>query len=91
MTLVAGLLVVVRERIPDRLMEEADEVVVVVDVTAETLQERLLDGKIYAPQKFNLSNFFQRRKLIALRELALRRWWTTLRNAIASTPAGAVL
>jgi two-component system sensor histidine kinase KdpD len=65
--------VVVRERIPDRLLEQADEVVV-VDVTPETLEERLRDGKIYAPEKIDqsLQNFFQRRNLIALRELALR-------------------
>ena len=65
--------VVVRERIPDRLLEEADQVVV-VDVTPETLEERLLDGKIYAPEKIDqsLQNFFKRRHLIALRELALR-------------------
>lgn len=65
--------VVVRERIPDRLLEEADEVVV-VDVTPETLEERLLDGKIYAADKVPqaLENFFQRRHLVALRELALR-------------------
>ncbi len=42
--------VVVRERIPDRLLEQADEVVV-VDVTPETLEERLRDGKTYAPEK----------------------------------------
>ncbi|MGL5082067.1 MAG: universal stress protein [Microcoleaceae cyanobacterium] len=65
--------VVVRERIPDRLLEEADEVIV-VDVTPETLQERLSEGKIYAPEKIeqSLQNFFQRRNLVALRELALR-------------------
>ena len=65
--------VVVRERIPDRVIEEADEVVV-VDVTPETLQARLREGKIYAPQKIDqaLDNFFQRRHLVALRELALR-------------------
>ncbi|NJN58012.1 MAG: sensor histidine kinase KdpD [Leptolyngbyaceae cyanobacterium SL_5_9] len=65
--------VVVRERIPDRLLDEADEVVV-VDVTPETLEERLTEGKIYAPEKIDqaLQNFFQRRNLIALRELALR-------------------
>ncbi|PIG91981.1 histidine kinase [Gloeocapsopsis sp. IPPAS B-1203] len=65
--------VVVRERVPDRLIEEADEVVV-IDVTPETLEERLLEGKIYAPEKIHqaLANFFQRRNLIALRELALR-------------------
>ena len=65
--------IVVRERIPDRILEGADEVVV-VDVTPETLQERLRDGKIYAPEKIDssLNNFFQRRNLAALRELALR-------------------
>jgi two-component system sensor histidine kinase KdpD len=65
--------VVVRERIPDRLLEEADEVVL-VDVTPETLEERLQDGKIYAMEKVqqSLQNFFQRRNLVALRELALR-------------------
>lgn len=65
--------VVVRERVPDRLLEEADQVVV-IDVTPETLEERLKDGKIYALEKVDqsLQNFFQRRNLIALRELALR-------------------
>jgi two-component system sensor histidine kinase KdpD len=65
--------VVVRERVPDRLLDEADEVVV-VDVTPETLEARLKDGKIYAVEKVDqsLQNFFQRRNLIALRELALR-------------------
>jgi two-component system sensor histidine kinase KdpD len=65
--------VAVRERIPDRLLERADEVVL-VDVTPETLLERLREGKIYAPDKIGqaLANFFQRRNLVALRELALR-------------------
>lgn len=80
--------VVVRERVPDRLLEEADEVVV-VDVTPETLQERLLEGKIYAPQKVqeSLANFFQRRNLIALRELALREVADNVEeDGIACTP-----
>ena len=65
--------IVVRERIPDRILDDADEVVV-VDVTPATLEERLRDGKIYAPAKIeqSLQNFFQRRNLVALRELALR-------------------
>ncbi len=65
--------VVVRERIPDRLLEEASEVLV-LDITPETLEERLREGKIYAPAKIqqSLANFFQRRNLVALRELALR-------------------
>jgi two-component system sensor histidine kinase KdpD len=65
--------VVVRERIPDRILDEADQVVV-IDVTPETLEERLLAGKIYAANKIeqSLRHFFQRKNLIALRELALR-------------------
>jgi two-component system sensor histidine kinase KdpD len=65
--------VVVRERVPNRVLEQADEVVL-VDVTPETLQERLKEGKVYAPEKVTqaLSNFFQRRHLVALRELSLR-------------------
>ncbi len=65
--------IIVRERIPDRLLDEADEVVV-VDVTPETLQERLLEGKIYAPDKIkqSLDNFFRRGNLVSLRELAFR-------------------
>lgn len=84
--------VVVRERIPDRILDEADEVVV-VDVTPETLEERLREGKIYAPYKTQqaLSNFFKRRHLIALRELALREVADNLEEvAIATTPAGEV-
>ncbi|MBE9210284.1 sensor histidine kinase KdpD [Nostoc sp. LEGE 06077] len=82
--------VVVRERVPDRILEAADEVVV-VDVTPETLQERLLEGKIYAQSKIQqaLDNFFQRRNLIALRELALREVADNIEeDAIASTPNG---
>ncbi|MBD2344945.1 universal stress protein [Anabaena subtropica] len=81
--------VVVRERLPDRILEEADEVVV-IDVTPETLQERLLEGKIYAPQKIQqaLDNFFQRRNLIALRELALREVADSVEEEAASTPNG---
>ncbi|MFB2645670.1 sensor protein KdpD [Raphidiopsis sp. BLCC-F218] len=65
--------IVVRERIPDRLLDEADAVVV-IDITPETLEERLREGKIYPHSQVeqSLKNFFQRRNLIALRELSLR-------------------
>jgi two-component system sensor histidine kinase KdpD len=82
--------IVVRERVPDRILDEANEVLV-VDITPETLQERLLEGKIYQPQKIQqaLDNFFQRRNLIALRELALREVADNVEeDAIASTPQG---
>jgi two-component system sensor histidine kinase KdpD len=65
--------IAVREHIPDWVLEEAAEVVV-VDITPETLEERLLDGKIYPLDKIeqSLQNLFQYRNLVALRELALR-------------------
>lgn len=78
--------VIVRERIPDRVLEDADQVVV-VDVTPETLQERLKDGKIYAMEKVeqSLTNFFKRRNLIALRELALREVADTVEEGGGNT------
>jgi two-component system sensor histidine kinase KdpD len=79
--------VVVRERIPDRILEEANEIVV-VGVTPETLEERLIEGKIYAPEKIqqSLANFFQRRHLIALRELALREVADTVEEEGNNSP-----
>ena len=64
----------VRERVPDSVLREASEVVL-VDVTPEALQERLRAGKIYAPDKIDqaLGNFFTTGNLSALREVALRQ------------------
>ncbi|MBD2294512.1 sensor histidine kinase KdpD [Anabaena sphaerica FACHB-251] len=84
--------VVVRERVPDRILEVADDVVV-VDVTPEILEKRLLEGKIYTHEKIPqaLDNFFQRRNLIALRELALREVADNVEeDAIASTSKGQI-
>jgi two-component system sensor histidine kinase KdpD len=63
----------VRETFPDRILDEADEVIL-VDLTPEALQERLRAGKIYRPERVDvaLDNFFRADKLAALRELALR-------------------
>ena len=63
----------VRETFPDRLIDEADEVVL-VDITPEALQQRLRAGKIYAPERAEaaLLNFFRTENLSRLRELALR-------------------
>lgn len=63
----------VKERVPDRVLLAADEVVL-VDVTPEVLCERLRSGKIYAPEKVEqaLQNFFRAENLAVLRELALR-------------------
>jgi len=64
----------VRETIPDWVLKRADEVVN-VDVSIETLRDRLRQGKIYDTQKIEqaLSNFFRKGNLTALRELALRQ------------------
>ena len=63
----------VKERIPDRVLQEADEVVN-IDLTAEELVERLKAGKIYAKDKIQtaLEHFFQVGNILQLRELALR-------------------
>jgi two-component system sensor histidine kinase KdpD len=63
----------VRETFPDRVLEQADEVVL-VDLTPEALRERLRAGKVYPGERAEvaLQNFFQLEKLSALRELALR-------------------
>jgi two-component system sensor histidine kinase KdpD len=63
----------VRETFPDRILDEADEVVL-VDLSPQELQERLRAGKVYAPEQAEraLQNFFRTENLAALRELALR-------------------
>jgi len=63
----------VRERIPDSLLQEADEVVN-IDLTAEELITRLRAGKIYRPEKvpLALANFFRTENILQLRELALK-------------------
>jgi two-component system, OmpR family, sensor histidine kinase KdpD len=63
----------VRETFPDRIVDEADEVVL-VDLTPEALQDRLRAGKVYKPDRADvaLQNFFRLDNLGALRELALR-------------------
>lgn len=63
----------VRERIPDSVLQEADEVVN-IDLTAEELIARLKAGKIYKPEKIQLAlnNFFKTENILQLRELALK-------------------
>jgi two-component system sensor histidine kinase KdpD len=62
------------ETVPDTVFDDADEVVL-VDIPAEELLERLKSGKVYLPQQAEraANNFFRRGNLMALRELALRR------------------
>ena len=69
----------VRERVPDRFVLEADQVVN-IDLTAEELRERLRLGKIYPADRAAaaLENFFTENNLNELRELALRETATAL-------------
>lgn len=64
----------VHETVPDTVLDEADEVVL-VDVTPDELTSRLAAGKVYMPQQAERAaqNFFRKGNLIALREIALRR------------------
>jgi two-component system, OmpR family, sensor histidine kinase KdpD len=66
--------IVVRETVPDRLLDEAAEIRL-VDIPPEELLQRLQEGKVYLPQKAAaaVQKFFQPGNLIALRELSLRR------------------
>lgn len=63
----------VKERVPDRILQVADEVVN-IDLTAGELITRLKEGKIYDHTKIQqaLTNFFQPEKILQLRELALK-------------------
>ncbi len=64
---------IVRETLPDGILALADEVIL-IDVTPDTLRQRLREGKIYPPERIEtaLANFFRTENLFALRELALR-------------------
>ncbi len=66
--------VVVRETIPDAVLEHADEVEM-IDLAPDDLLQRLREGKVYIPQQAEraLQHFFRKGNLMALRELALRR------------------
>jgi two-component system sensor histidine kinase KdpD len=85
----------VRERIPDTVLVEADQLVN-VDLTYQDIQERLKDGKIYPKERIavTLQNFFKKTNLDQLRELALRemaahidmRYHNPLQEEISATP-----
>jgi two-component system sensor histidine kinase KdpD len=66
--------VTVREVVPDKILENADEVVV-IDLPPEDLIQRLKEGKVYLPENARQAadRFFKAANLTALRELALRR------------------
>ena len=76
----------VTERVPDRVLQMADEVVN-IDLTADELITRLKEGKIYDPAKVQtaLTNFFQPEKILHLRELALREVATAVERKIETS------
>jgi two-component system, OmpR family, sensor histidine kinase KdpD len=65
--------IVVRETVPDHVLEEATEVRL-IDLPPDELLERLQEGKVYIPDQARraVESFFRKGNLIALRELALR-------------------
>ena len=66
--------VIVKETVPDRVVERADAIEV-VDIPPEALRQRLREGKVYVPDRIEhaLDGFFKVGNLMALREMALRR------------------
>jgi len=83
----------VTERVPDSVLEGADEVVN-IDLTADELVARLKEGKIYAADKIGiaLQNFFQPEKILQLRELALKEVASQVERKIETElPRGAHL
>lgn len=66
--------VIVRETVPDRMLEVANELEL-VDIPPEDLLTRLQAGKVYLPEQAQraVQKFFQKPNLTALRELSLRQ------------------
>ncbi len=64
----------VRETLPDRVLDQADEVEL-IDIAPYALRQRMKHGNIYPPERIDaaLNNFFREGNLTALREIALRR------------------
>ena len=76
----------VSERVPDKVLHMADEVVT-IDLTADELIARLKEGKIYDKTKVEtaLRHFFQADKILQLRELALREVASQVERKIETT------
>ena len=82
----------VRETVPDKVFEAADEVVL-VDLPPDELLKRLAEGKVYVQETAAqaVQSFFKPQNLTALRELALRRTAETVDAAlIERMRAGAI-
>jgi two-component system sensor histidine kinase KdpD len=77
----------IRERIPDTVLGEADQLVN-VDLTTEDLRKRLLEGKVYPSERVQtaLENFFKAANLERLRELTLRELAAQIDQRRRETP-----
>ncbi|MBK8616815.1 MAG: sensor histidine kinase KdpD [Anaerolineales bacterium] len=66
--------VIVRETVPDRVLDEASEIEV-IDLPPDELLTRLKEGKVYIPEQASraIDKFFRKGNLTALREMSLRR------------------
>ena len=66
--------IIVRETIPDRVIDEASEIEV-IDLPPDELLVRLQEGKVYIPEQASraIEKFFRKGNLTALREMSLRR------------------
>ncbi|MBI5965074.1 MAG: sensor histidine kinase KdpD [Chloroflexi bacterium] len=66
--------VIVRETVPDRVIDEASEIEV-IDLPPDELLVRLQEGKVYIPEQASraIDKFFRKGNLTALREMSLRR------------------
>lgn len=73
----------VKERVPDSVLAQADEVVN-IDLTADELITRLKEGKIYQAEKIEtaLQNFFKSDHILQLRELALKEVATQVERKV---------
>jgi two-component system, OmpR family, sensor histidine kinase KdpD len=71
--------VAVRERVPDAVLDQADEIQL-VDMTPHALRQRIRHGNVYPPERAEqaLDSFFREGNLTALRELVLRRLSSTV-------------
>jgi two-component system sensor histidine kinase KdpD len=78
----------VRETIPDWVLKQADEVVM-VDLTPRALLNRLARGVVYPPERAEaaLQNFFRESTLVALRELAMRQAAYAVESRLPDEPS----
>ena len=80
----------VRETIPDWVLDEADEVIL-VDLTPRALRNRLERGVVYSHEKAKraMENFFTEANLAALREIAMRHTAHEVEEKLSAPAAGA--